>query len=80
MSGGDMQINVKLFATFRVGRFSEQKREYPSGTCVSGVIEDLQIPEAQVGILMLHNRHVSPDQELTDGVDLAIFPFVGGGS
>jgi sulfur carrier protein ThiS len=79
MSGGDMQINVKLFATFRVGRFSKQKREYPPGTRVSGVIEDLQIPESQVGILMLRNRHISSDQELTDGADLSIFPFVGGG-
>lgn len=74
-----MQINVKLFATFRVGRFAQQQREYPAGTTVADVIRDLNIPEAQVGILMMQNKHVLPTEKLTEGTDLAIFPFVGGG-
>ena len=32
-----MKIKVKLFATFRVGRFSAETREYPAGTLVAEV-------------------------------------------
>ncbi len=74
-----MKINVKLFATFRVGRFSAEMREYPPGTCAADVIRDLQIPEAQIGMIMLNNRHAEPEQQLNDGDTLSLFPLVGGG-
>ena len=74
-----MQITVKLFATFRVGRFVTQARQYPAGTRVADVIRDLEIPEGQIGMIMLNNRHAEPDQELHDGASLALFPLVGGG-
>jgi molybdopterin synthase sulfur carrier subunit len=74
-----MQINVKLFATFRVGRFAVEAREYAPGTRVVDVIRDLQIPEAQIGMIMLNNKHAEPDQALNDGDTLSLFPLVGGG-
>jgi molybdopterin synthase sulfur carrier subunit len=74
-----MQINVKLFATFRVGRFAAEAREYPPGTPIAAVIRDLRIPEAQIGMIMLNNRHAEPDQQLNEGDNLSLFPLVGGG-
>jgi molybdopterin converting factor small subunit len=74
-----MQITVKLFATFRIGHFAEEIQEYPAGTRIAEVIGKLQIPEPQVGMIMLNNRHAEPDQELHEGDTLAIFPLVGGG-
>lgn len=74
-----MQITVKLFATFRVGRFAETTREYPPGTLIAEVIRELQIPEAEIGMIMLNHRHAEPDQELHDNDSLALFPLVGGG-
>lgn len=74
-----MHITVKLFATFRVGRFAAEAREYPEGTRIAEVIRDLHIREAEIGTIMLNNRHAEPDQQLNDGDNLSIFPLVGGG-
>jgi molybdopterin converting factor small subunit len=74
-----LKINVKLFATFRVGRFVAEKREYPVGTRIVDIIRELRIPEPEIGIIMLNSRHAEPDQQLKDGDNLGIFPQVGGG-
>ena len=74
-----MLITVKLFATFRLGRFAIENRDYPAGTTVSDVVKDLDLPEEKLGILMINSRHVNPDRVLVEGEILAIFPLVGGG-
>jgi len=74
-----MKITVKLFATFREGRFSVEVREYPEGTRIADILKELQIPEEQIGMIMVNARHAEPDQELREGDSLAIFPLVGGG-
>ena len=74
-----MQITVKLFATFRVGRFDIENREYPLGTTVADVVKDLDLPMQKLGILMINSRHVELDRVLAEGEILAIFPLVGGG-
>ncbi|MFB3814057.1 MAG: MoaD/ThiS family protein [Terriglobales bacterium] len=74
-----MQVTVKLFATFRHGRFATATQDCPPGTRVADVIRELQIPAGQVGMILLNNRHVEPEQCLEDGASLALFPFVGGG-
>lgn len=74
-----MHITVKLFATFRQGRFIIEQRDYPSGTTVHDVVTDLDLPEEKLGILMINNRHVNLDRMLNEGEFLAIFPLVGGG-
>lgn len=74
-----MQIKVKLFATFRIGRFDIQDRDYPDGTTVHDIVKDLTLPERQLGILMINHTHVDLDRVLVDGEAVAIFPLVGGG-
>ena len=74
-----MKITVKLFATFRNGRFAIEERVYPEGTTVGQVIEELGIPVAELGIKMVNSRHVKLDQHLADGDVLAVFPLLGGG-
>jgi len=74
-----MQITVKLFATFRAGRFAEETWEYPAGTMITDITRELGITEKEIGMIMLNNRHAEPDQELDDGDSLALFPLVGGG-
>jgi molybdopterin synthase sulfur carrier subunit len=74
-----MQIKVKLFASFRVGRFAVETRQYPPETRIAEVIRGLQIPEEQIGMIMLNHRHAEPDQRLNDGDTLSLFPLVGGG-
>ncbi|MFO7765059.1 MAG: MoaD/ThiS family protein [Pelovirga sp.] len=74
-----IKITVKLFASFQLGRFDRDIREYPSATTVGDVVRDLQIPAAEVGILLLNFVHVDLQRQLADGDSLSIFPLVGGG-
>jgi molybdopterin synthase sulfur carrier subunit len=73
-----MRITVKLFATFRKGRFDVEVREVPPGTTVGNVVEEMRLP-GSVGVLFVNSRHADPSRELSEGDTLAIFPLVGGG-
>lgn len=74
-----MKITVKLFATFRLGRFDIEARDYPTGTKVGQVVDELELSRDKLGILMVNSRHVDLERVLVDGETLAIFPLVGGG-
>ena len=74
-----MDITVKLFASFRAGRFSIETGEYPAGTTVADVVDGLHIPRTELGIMLVNSRHVKLDRALADGETLAIFPLLGGG-
>ncbi|WP_321530042.1 MoaD/ThiS family protein [uncultured Desulfuromonas sp.] len=74
-----MNITVKLFANFRVGRFKEAQRNYPNNTPCRLVLQELYITEEELGVLMVNSRHADLDHELKDGDIVSIFPLVGGG-
>lgn len=74
-----MKVTVKLFASFQTGRFKIEDREYPDQTLIGTIVRELNIPEEEVGILLLNAVHAKLEQPLTDGDLLAIFPLVGGG-
>lgn len=74
-----MLVEVKLFATYREGRFNEKKMELAEGTVVGDVIESLNIPEKPARILLVNGISVSCEQELKDGDVVAIFPKIAGG-
>ncbi len=74
-----MKVTVKLFASFQAGRFNKEIRDYPDQTSISSIVQELNIPEEEVGILLLNAVHADFGQSLTDGDILAIFPLVGGG-
>lgn len=74
-----MRITVKLFATFRNGRFDVEVRDVAPGTTVSRIVEDIRLPEREIGIVLVNSRHVDLKRELSDGDTLALFPLVGGG-
>lgn len=74
-----MNVTVKLFATFRFGRFAAATRDYPPSTNIGEVIRELQIPDSEISMIMLNGRHANPDQQLRDGDSIAFFPLVAGG-
>jgi molybdopterin converting factor small subunit len=74
-----MNVTVKLFASFRTGRFSVEAGDYPDGTTVADVAESLHLPQSELGIIMINNRHVKIDRQLAEGDTLALFPLLGGG-
>ena len=74
-----MQVTVKLFATFRTGRFDVAQMEHPPGTTVGGIVDALGIAREEIGILMVSGRHAEVDDRPAPGDTVAIFPLVGGG-
>jgi molybdopterin converting factor small subunit len=74
-----MQITVKLFATFRTGRFKEAVQELRPGTDCRGVILSVGLTEAEIGIVLVNGRHAALEQILHEGETLSLFPLVGGG-
>lgn len=74
-----MMITVKLFATFREGRFKIEERAYSAGALVADVLRSLEIEESEVGMLFNRGRHVEVDYALSEGDVLAIVPRIGGG-
>ena len=74
-----MLITVKLFASFRNGRFSIEQREYPEGTTIGQVADSIALPHGEIGVIMVNSRHAKLDRELIEGDILAIFPLLGGG-
>ena len=74
-----MNVTVKLFASFRTGRFDIETVAFPAGTTVADVADNLKLPRNDVGIMMINSRHVKLDRLLADGDTLALFPLLGGG-
>ena len=74
-----MNITVKLFASFRTGRFDIESAVYPTGTTVAEVADSLDLPQSELGIMMINNRHVTLERVLVEGDILALFPLLGGG-
>ncbi len=74
-----MEIIVRLYLTFRTGRFSAETRECPAGVTVAAVARGLAIRDADIGMVLVNNRQAELEQELSPGDTLSLFPVVGGG-
>ncbi len=74
-----MEIKVRLFATLRENRGKELVLFQDNGVTPKDIIKQLDIPEAEVAILLVNGRDGALDQELSDKDVVSIFPPVGGG-
>ena len=76
-----IEITVKLFAQYRADHFKLEKRSYPKGATVEGVIIETGIPVERfpIGVIMVNGRHFNEDYVLQEGDILSLFPKVGGG-
>lgn len=74
-----MTVTVKLFATFREGRFEVAERDCAPGTTLAKLVRDLGILPEEVGVLLLGGRHAALEQVPAAGDTIAIFPLLGGG-
>lgn len=74
-----MLVKIKLFATFRKGRFREKEMELDEGCTVDWIINHLAIPRRELGVIFLNGLATTPEGVLHDGDTLSIFPMVGGG-
>ena len=74
-----VKIKVKLFATFREGRFALETMEIPDCATVLDVANKLQIKPDDISIAMINGISSELDDVLKEGDTLVLFPPVGGG-
>jgi len=72
-----MRITVKLFASFRTGRFQEKVLDVRGGARAGEVVAELGLPAP--GIVLVNERHAGLDDVLREGDAVQLFPPVGGG-
>ncbi len=74
-----MVVEVKLFATFREGRFNERELELPEESSLRDLLKYLKIPEKDAKILIVNGLAVSVEHKLSHLDVVAIFPPIAGG-
>ncbi len=74
-----MQLEVRLFAAFRQGRFNRTSMDLPDGTSLRDLVEQLAISEKEVSLPLINGRYSELERVLVDGDIVALFPAVGGG-
>ncbi|MDT8421190.1 MAG: MoaD/ThiS family protein [Desulfuromonadales bacterium] len=74
-----MEIQIKLYGVFRLGRFKEDKLTLPAGTRAGDVVERLALPRDLLGIILVNGRHSDASSPLEDGDVLSLLPVLDGG-
>ena len=74
-----MVVEVKLFANFREGRFSEKELELPEESSIGDLLKYLKIPEKDAKIIIVNGLAVPVEQKLSNNDVIAIFPPIAGG-
>lgn len=75
-----MEVEVRLFATFRKGRWKHQSMSFDNQPKIEDILKQLDIQERELGIVLINGRHCDDTKtHLNDRDILSIFPPVGGG-
>lgn len=74
-----MQVNVKLFATLREGRFKQETTELERDSRVLDVLKKYDLPLEEVAICLVNGRDADNEHVLQNGDTVSLFPPVGGG-
>jgi len=76
---GAQTIRVKVFADLR--HFQEPEIDYclNGSTAISSILDNLKIPRQKVTIIFVNGKHANPEDCVTPGDILSLFPPVGGG-
>lgn len=74
-----VRIIIKFLAQLEEIRPEEQIREYPSGTTISAILDDLALQENSLGIMLLNGRYATSDSIVRDEDVLCFLPMVDGG-
>jgi len=76
-----MDVTVKLFANYRQGRYETSRESLREGSTVGHILDSLKLDleNDPIGILLVNGRHASPEQKLSGGDVVSIFPMLGGG-
>jgi molybdopterin converting factor small subunit len=74
-----MRVLVSLFSSLRIGRFAEAEVELSEGAAVTDLLDKLQIPLQDVGIIVVNARSGTFQQKLQADDRITLIPPIGGG-
>jgi len=74
-----MQVEVRLFAVFRQGRFETRTMALAEGTSLRDLLRELDIPEERASVRLVNGRHADLDTPLSADDVVAVFPAIAGG-
>lgn len=75
----DGTILVKVFADLRRFQKANLRLQVNGPTEITSVLKKLSIPAEKVTIIFVNGRHAVPDDPVSPGDTLSLFPPVGGG-
>ena len=73
------EIEIRLFATLREGRFARKKMKINGVERVEDLIRKLDMKPEEVAIIFVNKRHARPDTKIHPGDIISFFPKIGGG-
>lgn len=74
-----MEVEVKLFASFRPGRFKCKRLTLDDNTKIIDILNSLQIKKEELGLVLVNGSYTDIDACLHDQDVLAVFPPAAGG-
>lgn len=74
-----MEVEVKLFASFRVGRFKCKRLSIDSETKIIDILNSLEIRKEELGLVLINGMYSNINTYLNDNDVLAVFPPAAGG-
>jgi sulfur carrier protein ThiS len=74
-----MRVLVSLYSGLRIDRFAEAEVELPDGAAVADLLDKLQIPLQDIGIVVVNARSGTFQQKLQADDRITLIPPIGGG-
>lgn len=74
-----MEIEVRLFASFRKGRWKSKCLSLNDHIKIIDILNLLQIKQDDIGMILVNGSYQTTDYKLNNGDILALFPPVAGG-
>ena len=74
-----MEVEVKLSASLRKGRFGRETVDVPDGSTVADLLQQLNLPEKKVAVVAVNSEYAALDRQLQAGDAISIYPLVAGG-
>ncbi len=74
-----MRVEVRLFASFREGRFKKRPMEVPDQTQLGDILRELGISAEDVSLPLINGRYSSLADRVAPDDVVSFFPAVGGG-
>jgi sulfur carrier protein len=74
-----MNIEVRLFATFRKGRFNKRPFDVEEGSTLGDIVRMVDLTTDEVSIPLINGQYSKMEDVLKDGDTVSLFPEVGGG-